>query len=64
MPINNYEIYVGQWVSEVYNRCDEVDPEDEHDWSSLSYGWALGKGLTPADAADLAYHIRRNTPYG
>lgn len=45
--INNnldFEALNKMWISEIYN-SDEIDPNYENDWSSLCYGWALGKGL-------------------
>ena len=36
--------YVEKFKEQVYNRGEEIDPNDDYDWFSLSYGWALGQG--------------------
>lgn len=46
---------------EVSSKTNEVDPDDRHDWLSLTYGWAIAKGLPPADAYEFALHIRYET---
>lgn len=59
-----YEILTKQFETEVDNLSEEVDPNDEQDWYSLSLGWAIGKGLTPEHAIDFAEHIRWDTDLG
>lgn len=34
----------------------KVDPNDEHEWLTLLYGFLLGKGLKPTAAYELALH--------
>lgn len=50
--------------AEVHDKAAEVDPNDEHDWHSLTLGWAIAKGLSPSDADAFALHIRYNTELG
>jgi len=43
---------------EVADRAAEVDPKKEHDWYSVTVGWAMGKGLSPVEANAFARYIR------
>lgn len=52
------------FVEEVQDRAEEIDPNDQEDWSSLIIGWAIAKGLKPADARTLCEYIHRFTEYG
>ena len=49
--------YVEKFKEQVYNRGEEIDPNDDYDWFSLSYGWALGQGLTVKTSYDFAILI-------
>jgi hypothetical protein len=49
---------------EIAERAKEVDPENQHDWHSLTIGWAIAKGLRPNDALEFATHIRYATNLG
>lgn len=49
---------------EVHDRSEEIDPENDEDWCSLTLGWAIGKGLSPDDALAFASHIRYHTELG
>jgi len=60
----DFEILEEQFENEVDNLAEQVDPNDEQDWGSLTLGWALGKGLSPEDANDFADHIRWDTDLG
>ena len=42
---------------EVSAKRHKIDPEDEHDWYSLTVGWAIAHGLRPKLAHELALHI-------
>lgn len=53
-----------QFKTEVDDRSGEVDQYDEHDWLSLTVGWAIAKGLSPEDANDFATYVRYNTDMG
>lgn len=48
----------------VSSRDDEVDPEAELDWFSLTVGFALADGKEPHDAREFALHIRYHTNLG
>jgi hypothetical protein len=37
---------------------EQVDPNDAHDWKSLTMGFFLGKGFSSRDAERLVSHIR------
>jgi len=53
-----------KFKTEVCDRSKEVDPREEHDWFSLTLGWAIAKGLTLKDAYQFALHIRYETDLG
>lgn len=48
----------------VNDRAKEIDPDKEHDWLSLTLGWAIAKGLEPEKAVEFALHIRYHTDLG
>ena len=50
--------------AEVHDRASEVVPGDSFDWLSLAVGWALAKGASPDQAAELAAHIRYRADLG
>lgn len=39
--------------AEVYDRSEEIDPQDFLDWNDLAYGFALGKGCTQEVGEEL-----------
>jgi len=47
--------------TDVSNRADDIDPEQQHDWLGLTVGWAIAKGLAPGDANDFAIYVRYET---
>lgn len=49
------------FTHEVSENGKKIDPDNEHDWRSLTLGWALAKGLEPNDANDFAIYVRYNT---
>lgn len=55
---------VAAFALEVHAHAGEVDPENEQDWYSLTLGWALGKGVSPAGAHEIALYIRYRTDLG
>lgn len=55
---------IAQFKAEAHDRASEADPDSSEDWYSLTLGWAIAKGLTPADARAFASHIRYNTGLG
>ena len=40
---------------------DRDNFDNEHDWRSLTLGWALAKGFTPDAASEFASFVRYNT---
>ncbi len=50
--------------TECHDRASQVDPDNSHDWHSLTLGWAIAKGLSPDDAHDFARYIRYDTELG
>jgi hypothetical protein len=41
------------WKSIVYDKVDEVDPDNEEDWSSLALGFCLGRGFSVKESLQL-----------
>lgn len=50
------------WKLEVCDWAGEIDPENEMDWHALFVGFAMGKGLSPADALDYSFYMDRAFP--
>lgn len=63
-PKAHWKPLIASFEAEVHDRAKAVDPDDELDWHDLTVGWALGKGLKPADARALATYIRCYTALG
>ena len=38
---------------DIFDQSDEIDPENERDWSDLAFGYALGKGCTQETAEEI-----------
>jgi len=49
---------------EVHDDSNNIDPENELEWYSLTVGWAIGKGIKPKDAHGFASYIRYKTNLG
>lgn len=49
---------------EIRGKASEVDESSSLDWFSLTYGWAIGKGLSIEQSHLLALHIRYHTDLG
>jgi len=62
--IDKQQALLKQFELEVYNKSDEIDPGDEKDWYSITLGWAIGKGETPAKAHDFVRYVRYSTKLG
>jgi hypothetical protein len=58
------KFYTLAFKAEIRDRAEEVDPNDNEDWFSLTLGWAIGKGLTIREAYDFAIYIKYETPLG
>lgn len=42
---------------------DKIDPQDEHEWLSLAYGWFLGQpGVSIEDAWQMAWKVTCEEP--
>jgi len=64
LTINDKIILSELFKKEVNNKHKKVDPQDEHDWYSLTVGWAIGKGIKPDKAHEFADYIRYSTDLG
>lgn len=54
MPTPHDKLLV-RFKAEVYDKASDIDPEDEHDWTSLAFGFGLGAGLSARDAEEFAF---------
>lgn len=63
-PPSQREKLVAMFKNEISDRAKKIDRTNEHDWHSLTYGWALAKGLNPDDAYRFATYIRYETELG
>lgn len=61
---------VDAFFTEIVDRESLIDPSGELDWFALSIGWAIAKGMEPADSADeigeafnFALHVRYDLQY-
>jgi hypothetical protein len=59
-----FELLERKFKLEVHDRSNAIDHSNEQDWFSLTLGWAIGKGLSPDEANDFAFHIRYHTKLG
>ena len=59
----DFEDLTKQFVKDVMVRSDHQDVDINEDicWLSLTYGWAIAKGLSPDAAMTFAIHIRYHT---
>ena len=47
-----------EFYESVCKVSEDIDPHNNHNWSSLSIGWALAKGLNSEDALQFAQYAR------
>lgn len=55
---------IKQFTNEVVQHTNEIDPDGDEDWHSLTVGWAIAHGLEPELARKFAHHIRYKTELG
>lgn len=55
---------VAQFKTEISDRPDEIDPNQEYDWYAITLGWAIAKGLSPYNAHTFSLYIRYSTELG
>ena len=55
------EALTNLFKTEVHDRARDIDEAGTQDWFSLILGWAIAKGLNPADAHTFAIYIRYRT---
>ena len=60
MP-RDYPTLLALFKTEVSDYAKKIDRDNEHCWRSLTLGWALAKGMTPARANAFAIYVRYNT---
>ncbi len=61
MPNLDDQAMLDQFKAEVSDRSEEIDPNEEHDWLSLTLGWAIAKGMSPEKANQFAINVRYGT---
>lgn len=63
-PKNKQErAIVERFKIEVCRRAQEIDPDSEHEWFSLSLGFFLASGLDPERAHFLSTYVRYRMGY-
>lgn len=45
------------WKERVYDVARKIDPDDQHEWETLAYGFFLARGYTPKEALELAIEV-------
>lgn len=48
---------VARWKRDVFTDAEKVDPDKEHNWESLSYGYFLALTRDPKRAKALANEV-------
>lgn len=48
---------IDEWIHDVYDKSQSIDPEREMDWYDLCVGFFLGRGQAPEQARLLANKI-------
>ncbi len=56
--------YIDMFKTECHDRGKKIDKDNEQDWLSLTYGWAIAKGMSIGKAYDFALYIRYHTDLG
>ena len=51
--VKDKEILVLKWKEQVFDRAEEVDPNNEMDWEDLAIGFFLGLGQSVEQAEEL-----------
>lgn len=46
-----------QYQQEIWNREAEIDRYSQEDWSSITLGWAIAKGLKPKEAKKFRDYV-------
>lgn len=63
-PKPNWQPLIQKFKTEISDQAAEIDPSQECDWPSLTYGWAMGQKLAPDEAYEFATYIRYSTDLG
>jgi hypothetical protein len=48
---------VTRWTREVWDKQEDVDPNNESRWGDLAMGFALGNSLSPDQAVDFELYV-------
>lgn len=52
---------LSEFAEQVTQFSEDIDPDNERCWLSLTVGWAVAKGMTGEDANDFATWVRYET---
>lgn len=63
MEQENINKIMYEFKTEVCDKSQDIDPEEDEDWSSLSLGYFLAKGLSIEEAQNLACEVRYTHHY-
>lgn len=53
---------IDAWREKICNHGEEIDPENELDWTALFIGFAIGMGLSIESATDYALYDEHAYP--
>jgi len=51
------EALIYMWRTDVYEKRDDIDPNKEHSWEGMSYGYFLALTKDPKRAQSLAHEV-------
>ena len=57
MDMESFNKLRTEFHTNVFNARATIDPENNEDWFSLAYGWALGRGCDPKEANNFAIKV-------
>lgn len=53
--VGNLAVLQQKFKDEVYDR-EDIDPDDQFDWDSLTFGWALANGCSRDEAMTFSIY--------
>lgn len=49
------------FLTEVSEKAEQIDPDEEYHWEGLTVGWAIAKGVPLDQVVSFAIRVRYNT---
>lgn len=60
VQISSLKSIKARWITEVYRKANDIDPDDEYTWRGLLLGFLLGAGVPLKKAQDIVLHASGN----